>query len=232
MAPFGAALRAFHEGDASASLRLRWDLGDEVEVPVAVYFSPPEVGTPVELEVLTRLEGTVLDVGAGSGRFAVAALGRGHEVTAVEILADAVHVLRRRGIPTVRADFMTESTVKAADTVLVLMNGSTHAGTLAGLPRLLGRLSELALPGGRILMDSTDPAHPGVDWEDPGDGRAAGELHLQIGFRGVWGPPMPQLFVGVRDLGAAAREAGLECRVVSVDDDGRYLAELQRPRRS
>lgn len=194
---------------------------------MAVYFESPEAGPPVEREVLARLSGSVLDLGAGSGRFAHAALQRGHPVLAVDVLTDAVHVLRSRSVPCVLGDFTHVSSLAPADTVLVLMNGSTHAGTLDGLPGFLGRLRTLVRPGGCILIDSTDPGHPSVDWDPPGDGRAAGELHLQIGFRGIWGPPMPQLFLGPGALMQAATDEGLTYRTLCMDDDGRYLAELR-----
>ena len=128
----------------------------------------------------------------------------------------------------VRADILTTPDLPAADTVFVMMNGTTHAGTLDGLAGLLSALERLTLPGGRILLDSTDPAHPAVEWEEPGDGRSPGELHLQMGFRGQWAPPMPQLFVGPERLGRTVEEAGLRFEVAAQDEDGRYLAELRK----
>lgn len=231
LAAFGQALWAYHQGDTAAELAVRWDLGEEKQLPVSVFFSSPESGSPVEREALARATGTVLDVGAGSGRFAATLLKRGLSVTALELLPDAVRVLRAEGLPVIEGDLRTPDVAPPADTVLVMMNGSTHAGTLAGLPGLLETLHALMAPGGRILMDSTDPAHPATQWDDPEDGRAPGELHLQLAFGGPWGPLIPQLFVGPGTLVEAAGSVGLECEIAALDDDGRYLAELRASRR-
>ena len=231
LAAFGQALWAYHQGDTEAQLGVRWDLGEETQLPVSVFFSPPDVGSPVEKEALARARGTVLDVGAGSGRFSAAVSERGLPVTALELLPDAVRVLRARGLRVVEGDLMAPGIAPPADTVLVMMNGASHAGTMAGLPGLLAALCALTLPDGRILIDSTDPAHPAVEWEDPQDGRHPGELHLQLGFGGAWGPLIPQLFVGPEALSDVAGSVGLECEVAAADDDGRYLAELRVSRR-
>jgi hypothetical protein len=114
----------------------------------------------------------------------------------------------------------------SADTILVMMNGTTLAGTLEGLGPFLEGLGRGLTEGGRILIDSTDPHHPESGWDPPADGRAAGELHLQMGFRGEWAPPIPQLFVGPEALAVEARTVGFEMAVVVEEGDGRYLAEL------
>ncbi|MGI9628495.1 MAG: class I SAM-dependent methyltransferase [Longimicrobiales bacterium] len=229
LAPFGQALLAYHNGDSEAVLQLRWDVGVEAELPVSTFFERPEAGGTVEQAALARAAGSVLDVGAGSGRIALALQTRGLSVTAMDWLPEACDVMRSRGLTVLEGDLWTSSVAPRADTVLVLMNGTSVAGSYEGLQGILARLKGLMLPEGRILIDSTDPTHPEVDWADPGDGRRLGELHLQMGFDGMWGPPVPQLFVSPDELQVAARQQGLSCQVVATDEDGRYLAELTRP---
>ncbi|NNF26436.1 MAG: hypothetical protein HKN73_04330 [Gemmatimonadetes bacterium] len=227
--PFGRALRAFHQGDVEAVLDLRWDPGEAASVPVATFFAPPGRGTYVEVAALQRAKGRVIDVGAGSGRFGLAIQARGQPVLGLDTLADAVAVMRARGLDA-RRGRVEDCAGAGADTVLVMMNGTTLAGSLAGLAPFLHSLKTGMTAHGRILIDSTDPDHPAVEWEAPGDGRAAGELHLQMGFRGSWGAPLPQLFVGSQVLATEARRVGLVLEVVAEDPDGRYLAELTQAR--
>ena len=227
--PFGRALRAFHDGDEEAVLDLRWDPGEAVTIPVAAFFSSPEEGTAVEVAALDRAVGRVIDVGAGSGRFASALQARGRSVLGLDVLVEAVDVMRDRGLEA-RRGTVEDCAGAGADTMLVMMNGTTLAGSISGLAPLLYGLSLGLADGGRILIDSTDPQHPAVAWEAPGDGRGAGELHLQIGFRGDWGDPLPQLFVGSSALATEAGRVGLDAIVVAEDPDGRYLAELTQRR--
>lgn len=192
-------------------------------MPVATFFAPPSGG--VEVTALERAIGRVIDVGAGSGRFGLAIQARGQTVLGLDILADAVAVMRARGLDA-RQGRVEDCAGAGADTLLVMMNGTTLAGSLTGLAPLLHSLRTGMAADGRILIDSTDPDHPNVEWDPPGDGRAAGELHLQMGFRGDWGAPHPQLFVGPEALANEARRVGLGLAVVAEDPDGRFLAEL------
>ncbi|MDH3224810.1 MAG: class I SAM-dependent methyltransferase [Gemmatimonadota bacterium] len=228
LVPLGQALRAYHEGERDAILDFRWDPGQLASVPVAAYFTSPEDGPGVEVAALDRVRGHVVDVGGGSGRFGLALQARGYTATGLDVLPDAVAVMQARGLEAILADVGQDDPGVRGDTVLVMMNGTTLAGSLAGLAPFLQDLSGLMAPRGRILIDSTDPAHPAVDWLPPGDGRASGELHVQLGFRKHWGPPLPQLFLGPEALAAEAARVGLMARLVTMDPDGRYLAELTR----
>ncbi len=228
LVPLGQALRAFHEGDQDAVLDFRWDPGQPETLPVAAFFTSPEDGPGVEVAALERVRGHVLDVGGGSGRFGLALQARGYTTTGLDILPDAVMVMRARGLEAVLGDVGQDDLGIRGDTVLVLMNGTTLAGSVAGLAPFLRDLKKLTAPGGRILIDSTDPRHPAVDWLPPGDGRASGELHVQLGFRKRWGPPLPQLFLGPEGLAAEAARVGLVAHLVTRDPNGRYLTELTR----
>jgi SAM-dependent methyltransferase len=220
-----AAMAAYRGGDRTAVLVMDTDMGGPEEVPVSVFFrSPSEMG-PVEVAALERARGRVLDLGAGAGAHALPLQGRGLAVTAAELLpagrAAMVEAgladVREGGLETVRPD-------ERFDTVLVLMNGLGLAETLAGLPAFLERLAEVLSPGGQILADSTDPRA----WDDPGDGRYAGEVHMRLRFAGAAGPPFPFLFVDAEEVATAAASAGLETEEVTREDGGRFLVRAFR----
>ena len=110
------------------------------------------------------------------------------------------------------------------DTVLVLMNGVGLAGSVGALPSFVEALATALAPGGSIFLDSTDPS----GWEDPGDGRRPGEVHMQLAFDGVEGPPFPYLFADAATVLARAREVGLVGAPVATWPDGRHLLRLER----
>jgi SAM-dependent methyltransferase len=202
---------------------MRTDVGGSEDVRVDLFFRDPADGGAVERTVLAAARGHVMDLGAGAGAFAVALSGRGHRVTALELLPAACEVLIQRGIEDVRQgglDSLGDS--ELFDTILVMMNGLGLAGTLQGLAGFLGELAGHLAPGGRILADSTDPS----DWGESDDGRYPGEVHMQLSCGGVAGEPFPFLFIDAATLEEVAAGVGLGCKVIARDEDGRFLALL------
>lgn len=222
--PLDDALRAFRGGETEACVLVRTDAGGTEEMPIAHFFrGPGEMGS-VEATALRLARGRVLDLGAGPGAHAVPLVRRGLAVTAVEILPEARRALRDGGIEDVRSDIDAVESAERFDTVLALMNGLGLCGSLDGLGPFLARVAGMLAEGGRILADSTDPR----EWDEPGDGRYAGEVHMQLGFRERWGEPFPFLFVDADTLRTVAGALGLDVDVAAWDTDGRYLASITR----
>jgi SAM-dependent methyltransferase len=222
--PLEEALRDFRGGDPSATVVVRTDVGGAEEMPVAIFFRAPEDMGAVEAAALRLAGGRILDLGAGPGAHALPLVRRGLAVTAVEILPQARAALREAGVADVRADVAALEAGERFDTVLVLMNGLGLCESLQGLGPFLERLAGALEEGGQILADSTDP----TEWDDPRDGRYAGEVHMQLGFGGRWGEPFPFLFVDADTLRTVAAAQGLDVAVVAEEEDGRYLARITR----
>ena len=181
---------------------------------------------PVERRALAEAKGTVLDLGAGAGALALPLMREGLTVTALEILPHALAALREAGLADVRRGGIEAlHPGERFDTVIALMNGLGLPGTLAGLDDFLVELEGRIGPGGRILADSTDPS----GWDDAGDGRYVGEVHMQLEYGGHAGDPFPFLFVDPEALSSSAARAGLTCDVLEREDDGRYLVRMSRP---
>lgn len=226
-APLDEALAAYRAGDTDAVVEMRTDTGGTEDVPVSLFFRAPAEMGAVERAALGRARGRILDLGAGAGAHARPLAAEGRAVTAAEVLPQARAALREGGVADVREGGLEAlDPGERFDTVLVLMNGVGLAGSLEGLPGFLGRLADVLAPGGRILADSTDPR----GWDDPGDGRYPGEVHMQLGFGGRWGEPFPFLFVDPQRLRDAAGSRGLRVTVVAREEDGRYLARVTRAR--
>jgi len=204
---------------------MRTDVGGSEDVPVSLFFRDPTQMGPVESAALRLARGRVLDLGAGAGMHALPLVRRGLEVTAVEILPEALAALREGGVGDVREGGLDAlGPDERFDTVLVLMNGLGLAGSLDGLGPFLARLAAVTAEGGQVLADSTDPG----GWGDPGDGRYSGEVHMQLGIGGRWGAPFPFLFVDAGRVRAAASAQDLDAAVAAQEEDGRWLARITR----
>ncbi len=231
--PYGRALRAYHGGGGEAlELAMRSDLGESDAIPVSVFFREPAEFFSFEREALRRCRGRVLDLGAGTGVHSLVLQDRGLEVVAVEIDPEACRVMRERAVRrVVRADAFSFRG-GPFDTVLMLMNGAGLAGTLEGLGLLLAHLAGLVTPGGQILIDSADlrpEQGRAVPFSRREDGRYVGEVQIQLGFRGEWGAPFPELYVDPDTLSMIADIGGWRTEVVLDEEDGSFLARLEAP---
>lgn len=219
LAPLGRALADHALGDADAVVTVHVEGEPPEPLPAAYFLRQPSRMGPVDRTALDLARGRVLDVGACAGAHAIPLQRLGHEVTALELLPEAVGVLRGRGVrDVVEGSVWSFRPRRSYDTVLALMNGTALAGTLPRLEALLARFRELLAADGQVLLDSTS-----LEDED----EEPCELHYQLEYGGERGPPFPQLFLGERALAQAARDAGLSMELVAREEE-RYLACLRR----
>jgi hypothetical protein len=229
LAPLGRGLAAYVTGARDATLLVYVEDLTADPLPVAYFFREPSDMGAIDRTALALARGRVLDVGACAGAHAVPLVRAGHAVTALDLIPETVEILRERGVADARLESVWSFRASDPyDTVLALMNGTSVAGTAGGLVPLLRRLRELTAPEGQLLIDSTELEDP---WEEKAaavaeaEGAPASELHYQLEFDGVRGPPFPQLFVSERALEALALGTGWSFDV-AVREDHRYLARL------
>jgi hypothetical protein len=212
LAPLSRALSDYADGNRRATLIVHMEGHEPERLPASYFFRTPAKMDTVDRTALELARGRLLDVGAGVGAHALPLTQAGLSVTALEILPEAVRILRARGVKGARSGSLwTFHSRRQYDTVLALMNGTSLAGTMARLPLLLSRFKELVSSDGQVLLDSTemDPA----------------EIDFQLEYRGEKGSPFPQLFVGERVLKREARKAGFKMDVVA-REEARYLARF------
>ncbi|MSR35159.1 MAG: methyltransferase [Gemmatimonadetes bacterium] len=228
LAPLERALTAHQRGASRQMLLVHTDRDELQRMPVALFFREGARLRAADRRAIALCQGRVLDVGAGAGAIALALQGEGFEVTALEVLPEAVQVMQGRGVLDARlADVRTFTPDQPYDTVLALMNGTAPAGTLAGLAPWLAALCAPCAEGGQLLVDSTDLREPGRR-ATRDDGRYVGELQYQLEYDGERGPPFLQLFVDPLRLRKAAKEVGLTSALVWRGAGGAYLSRLTR----
>jgi SAM-dependent methyltransferase len=237
LAPYGKALADYHAGATSATLVLHSSLGEHEEFPVGVFFRTPDEFFAFERYALELCRGRVLDAGAGTGVHSLELMARGFDVTAIDIVPEAVQVMRDRGVVQVREADMFELSGQTYDTILMLMNGTGPVETLQGLDRFLRHARRLLAPGGQLLVDSAEVSPVEVEhssetvsitWPDEPAGPDAypGEAWIRLEYDGDVAPPFRELYVGARVLQQRAAAAGWTCHLAFEGKHDSYLARL------
>ncbi len=223
----GTALREYQETGVDHGLRVECSAAEPWDMPVEHFFRSAADLPPVERTALRLCEGNVLDAGAGSGTHALVLQDQGHRVTAIDILPDAVKVMRGRGLKDAQVADIFTFDGGPYDSVLMLMNGIGIVGDLDGLDRVFAALRRLLIPGGKVLFDSTDLAERGG--RRGRRGRYGGEVTFTLTYRGESGPTFPWLFVDSETLSAATLRNGWSGEVIYQEPDGHYLCRLIAP---
>lgn len=234
---FGRALDDYFAGDASALITLQTSLGEYDALPVRIFFREFPDFLPFETVAMDYCRGHVLDAGAGTGVHALELQERGFKVTAVDIVPEAVEIMRSRGVRDAReADMFRLDRGERFDTILMMMNGPGPMGTLDGLDRFLERAPKLLNAGGRVILDSSriepqtpPPNAPPVEWPAvprPYDG----EAWIRLEYKGERGDPFRELYLDHTTLEGHAERAGWRCDLIFLDEHGTFTAVLQPPR--
>jgi len=197
------------------------------------YFTLEGQLAELDAQALDRCRGRVLDVGAGAGRHSLALQARGHEVVAIDVSPINTALCAERGVRDARVfDIMTlqsGASLGRFDSILFGMQTIGVAGGLKPLEELLRRLKNCLVPGGELIVDSSELREA---WEGDLADRSAtrGEIVLSMRYRGLRGDPFPWLYLSDEDMATSVRNAGYEMEVLARVEGGEYLAVL-RPRR-
>ncbi len=232
--PHARALRDFFGGDRDATIVVHSSLGEDEELPVAVFFRAPEDFFPFERAAMPLCRGRVLDVGAGTGVHALYLQDQGLEVCAIDVLLEAVEIMRAAGVRDARVADVWEFEDEPFDTILMMMNGIGILGTLEGLDRFLREAPRLLRPGGQIVLDSGpervvgEPGDAAVEVAIAGDEAYHGEAWITLEYKGQKGPPFRELYADSETLTRHAAAAGYESEIVIRDELGGYVARLWR----
>jgi hypothetical protein len=196
---FGRAIRDHHRGDRTEPLRQR-DGGETREHPIeAFYLAEFDPESESGSWLASRLDGPLVDLGAGAGRHALRFQER-FETVAVEPSPALVETMRDRGVTDAReGDMFALRESFGRDRFASALAVGTQvglAGSLRGLSAFLGDLAFVTTPDATAVVDCYDPDHPGAAdllgyREDPTPGLAGrvmwfaydGEADATLQFR-------------------------------------------------
>jgi len=229
--PMGRAVYDFHFNSINQPIIVHSDDFDDDIIDTGYLFRNYKQMPALEKKALTLCKGSVLDVGAGAGVHSVYLQEKGFEVTALETSKLCCEVLKRRNIRKVIQQNIFTFTTQKFDTILLLMNGTGIAGTLAGLDVLLHHLSTLLNPGGQILIDSSDLIYlyeqeDGSTVIDLNAENYYGELVFQTEYKNWISQPFPWLYVDLNNLENAIEKNQLKLNKVFRGQHFDYLARI------
>jgi len=233
MTPYGQALLNYHRKAVDSKFILRRDDGFEAAIATASFFD--DIHFPeLEQRALDLCRGKVLDIGAGAGRHSLELQRRRLEVTAVDILPEAVFVMRERGVHEALPHDVMTIEGRSFDTLLMLMNGIGMVGTPSELDRFLAHAAHLINKGGCLLCDSidvsktTDSIHVRYREKNIRKNRYPGQQFYTASYGQETGVLFPWLHLDFATLAVHARNHSWAAKLVYSEDDGHYLAQLTK----
>lgn len=229
--PMGAAIADYFQQGKAARLRVFSSLFDEDEMPVDHLFRSYAEMPHLEQTALSLAEGSILDVGAGSGCHSLALQEMGKRVEAIDISALSVKVMQQRGVNQARCiSLFDDAFYGQYDTILMLMNGSGIIGKLLHMPAFFRKIKQLLRPGGCVLMDSSDLRY--LFEEEDGSfaldlaGEYYGEVDFQMQYKQIKGKSFDWLYVDFQTLSLYAEECGFKAELIEEGEHYDYLARL------
>lgn len=221
---FGKAILDFHHNSNKTPLLLHSEYGPPETIPLERFFQNEY--TDLENFALDLVKGSILDIGAATGRHALHLQNEGHDVTAMDISIGCSTILQEIGLKKIITEDIYTYEDQKYDTLLMLMNGIGLAGSLEGLKKLLLQLKNLTHPKGQLIMDSSDISYLYEENPLPVH-KYFGELLYQYEYEGVLGNSFNWLYIDQEKLISIANSTGWNCQVIFEDDTDAYLARLQ-----
>jgi len=230
--PIGFAIDFYQKTNTEAIIEVETTVTEDEELPVSHFFRTFTDFPNQEKEALKRVEGKVLDIGAGAGCHSLYLQNEQIDVHALDISTQACSVMTGLGINKVTCqDIWTYQPKEKYDTLLMLMNGIGMVKDLNGLKLFLLKCKEFLNAGGKILIDSADIIYMyqeedgsvAIDLND----KYHGEIEYRLRYETADSGWFPWLYVGFEVLQDIATECGYETELLYADKTYSFSAELK-----
>lgn len=220
----------FYEQDEEPIVVHSPDFDDDI-ISVPYLFRSYKEMPSLEKTALKNCCGKVLDVGCGAGSHSLYLQDKKKlEVVSIDVSEGAIVVCERRGLKDAR-NISFEETEGKFDTLLFLMNGTGIIGKLENLDDFFLKLKELLLPGGQVLIDSSDLSYlfdkdeDGGFWINAADGYY-GEVQFKLSYKKSESDYFDWLYLDFNSLNLAASKNGFSCSLLQEGKHFDYLAKL------
>lgn len=227
----GAAIQDYSQTSVAQNIRVLSPQFEDDVIPVEYLFREFSQMPAIETKALSLCSGRVLDVGSGAGSHSLYLQHQGIEVVSLDVSQLATQTQKERGVVNVEcADFFNFESNARFDTLLLLMNGIGLAGTVEQLPTFLSKAKRLLLPGGQIILDSSDLIYLFED--DVGEAMVNladgyyGQMRYQMAYKEHLTDVFPWLFIDFPSLREIAEMEGWCCELIQQGEHYDYLARL------
>jgi len=223
----GMAISDFWKTSKAEKLIVYSDLTEPDEIPVPYLFREFNKMPVIEQKALEVAKGKVLDVGSAAAAHALYLVGRGFDVTAIDISGLSVEVALARGVLSAKCiDFFDMPSTEKFDTILFLMNGVGIAGTLPRLKVFLEKCRNLLTVNGQILLDSSDLSYMYDNGYPKPDDKYFGEVSYIMKYGKITTDPFHWLFIDFETLKLYANQCGFNCIKLKDGHHFDFLAKL------
>lgn len=234
MTPYGLALLDYYNGARDKVVTMHRDDGEKFDLPIAIFFNDEPRFSMIEKKALELCFGNVLDVGAGTGRHSLFLQHNGFDTHSIDISAEAVEIMQRRGIKNVTCESVFNFHDGKFDTILLLMHGIGMVENLKGFRHFLLHAEQLLNPDGIIVFDTLDvrctkdPKNLAYHERNKKLNRYIGEIHMQFEYKGVVGAPYIWLHIDPETLKKEVSKAGWSIKISHRELCGDYLVTLHK----
>lgn len=184
------------------------------------------------------VQGRVLDVGCGGGRWSLYLQKKGHDVVGIDYSPLVVRVCKLRGVRDARVISITDVSVKLGkfDTILMMGNNFGLFGGPKRAKSLLRRFHEMTSPDARIIAESVDiykrpidPVHRRYHQRNRRSGRMAGQVRIRVRYRNFVSPWFDYLLVSKNEMMDIVRGTGWKVkRFITSKKGPAYVAIIEK----
>ena len=227
---FGRALMDHLIESTPENLIVHSDITEPEIYPIEHFFRTFESFPELEKKAMRECQGKVLDVGAGSGIHSLYLQEVGMDVTAIDISAICIDIMKKRGITNARHQDFFDIKHEKYDTLLMMMNGFGIMGRVQRIDAFFTKAKTLLKDGGQILFDSSDLIYlfeeeDGSYLIDLSKGYY-GEVTFQMEYKGEKGTAFPWLFADFHLIEDYAEKNGFKAEKLMDGENFHYLARL------